>query len=73
MSESPERRKRAQFAGKVKRLILEMDGDRDTLDVEFGTGNLWYGGTRIASAVSTAPSGATATGVGWIHLPTKWG
>eukprot|EP00439_Symbiodinium_sp_Y106_P035980 s690_g4.t1 len=44
MSESPGRHKRAQFAGKVKRLILEMDGDREILDMEFGTGNFWYGG-----------------------------
>ncbi|CAE7737428.1 pol [Symbiodinium sp. CCMP2592] len=68
MSESPERRKRAQFAGKVKRLVLEMDGDRQRLDVEFSTGNIWYGQVRVASAVSTAPSGATSAATGWIHL-----
>ena len=48
MSESPERRRRAQFAGKAKRLVLEMEGDRGILDVQFGTGNLWYNGMRFA-------------------------
>eukprot|EP00439_Symbiodinium_sp_Y106_P077815 s3121_g16.t1 len=44
MSETPERRRRAQFAGKVKRLILEVGGDNSNkLEVEFGTGNLWDG------------------------------
>ncbi|CAE7554898.1 SMC1 [Symbiodinium sp. CCMP2592] len=70
MSESPERRKRAQFAGKVKRLVLELDGDKRQLDVEFGTGNIWHGQVRVASAVSTAPIGAASTRVGWVHLAT---
>eukprot|EP00439_Symbiodinium_sp_Y106_P081747 s1097_g20.t2 len=70
MSESPERRRRAQFAGKAKRLVLEKEGDKGILDVEFGTGNLWYNGVRFASAVSTAPLGATTAGAGWIHLPS---
>ena len=70
MSESPERRRRAQFAGKVKRLILEESGDRSKLKVEFGTGNVWYSKVRIASAVLMAPDEADKAGVGWLSLPT---
>ncbi|CAE7190571.1 NSNH, partial [Symbiodinium necroappetens] len=70
MSESPERRKRAQFAGKIKRLVLEESGDRSQLEVEFGTGNVWYGRVRVASAVLTAPEEADKAGVGWVSLPT---
>ncbi|CAE7904274.1 X-element\ORF2, partial [Symbiodinium necroappetens] len=70
MSESPERRKRAQFSGKVKRLILESQGDRRLVQVEFGTGNVWYDGAKISSAVTTAPPGGEKAGVGWINLPT---
>ena len=40
MSETPERRTRAQSAGKIKRLILESERDKHKLDVEFGTGNV---------------------------------
>ena len=69
MSESPERRRRAQFAGKVKRL-LEESGDRSKLEVEFGTGNVWYCKARIASAVLMAPEEADKAGVGWLSLPT---
>ena len=70
MSESPERRKRAQFAGKVKRLVLEEGGERRLLEVEFGTGNIWYAQTRVASAVQTAPEDADKAGAGWLALPT---
>ena len=38
--------------------------------MEFGTGNVWYNGTKIASATSATPTGADAVGVGWISLPT---
>ena len=70
MSETPERRKRAQFAGKVKRLVLEEGGERRLLEVEFGTGNIWYARTRVASAVQTAPEDADKAGAGWLALPT---
>ena len=69
MSESPERRRRAQFAGKIKRLILEENGNRQQLQVEFGTGNVWYSPVRVASAVLTAPPDADKAGV---PLPGKW-
>ena len=70
MSESPERRRRAQFAGKIKRLILEENGDRRELEVEFGTGNVWYSQVRVASAVLSPPTDADKVGVGWVCLPT---
>ncbi|CAE7712228.1 pol [Symbiodinium sp. CCMP2592] len=69
MCESPERRKRAQFAGKVKRLILEMQGDKHKLDVEFGTGNVWYSSVKIASATTSPPPGAE-TDPGEVHAVT---
>ena len=69
MSESPERRRRAQFARKVKRLILETSGDRRLLEVEFGTVNVWYAKTEIiASAVITAPPDADKAGAGWLSI-----
>ena len=69
MSESPARRRRAQFAGKVKRLVLEADGDLRKLEVEFGTGNLWYDSQKIASGVTSAPEGCDEAGPGWINIP----
>ena len=52
-SHTPERRKRARYAGKVKRLMLEQGAQKDSLQVEFATGTLWYQGRRIASASAT--------------------
>eukprot|EP00439_Symbiodinium_sp_Y106_P085920 s122_g30.t1 len=69
MSETPERRRRAQFAGKVKRLILEVGGDNNKLEVEFGTGNLWYATQKVASAVTSTPERCDKAGPGWINLP----
>ena len=69
MSETPERRRRAQFAGKVKRWILEASGDPKLLEVEFGTGNLWYATQKIASAVTSPPDGCDRAGPGWVNLP----
>ena len=76
MSQSPERRKRAQLAGKVKRLIIEEGGDPRNIEVEYGTANLWYNSVKIASGVTSAPEGAQAEKAGWLHLgkhcPTNW-
>ena len=68
MSQSPERRKRAQLAGKVKRLIIEEGGDPRNIEVEYGTANLWYNSVKIASGVTSAPEGAQAEKAGWLHL-----
>ena len=42
ISHSPERRRCAKLAGKVKRTILELGGNRKDLEVEFATGTVWY-------------------------------
>ncbi|CAE6934847.1 unnamed protein product [Symbiodinium sp. CCMP2592] len=68
LSQSPERRKKAQLAGKVKRLIIEEGGDVRRIDVEYGTANLWYNGTKVASGVTSAPEGASTEKAGWVHL-----
>ncbi|CAE7244982.1 dis32 [Symbiodinium sp. CCMP2592] len=68
MSQSPERRKRAQLAGKVKRLIIEEGGDVRRIDVEYGTANLWYNSIKVASGVTSAPEGASVEKSGWVHL-----
>ncbi|CAE7308075.1 unnamed protein product [Symbiodinium sp. CCMP2592] len=68
LSQSPERRKRAQMAGKIKRLIIEEGGDIRRIDVEYGTANLWYNSIKIASGVTTPPEGASIEKAGWVHL-----
>ncbi|CAE7726322.1 kif1 [Symbiodinium sp. CCMP2592] len=70
LSQSPERRKKAQLAGKVKRLIIEEGGDVRKIDVEYGTANLWYNSVKVASGVTSAPDGASVEKAGWVHLGT---
>ena len=67
-SQTPERRKRARYAGKVKRLLLEQGAEKEDLQVEFATGTLWYKGRRIASATAPAPQGQpiTKSALGWL-------
>ena len=67
-SQTPERRKRARYAGKVKRLLLEQGAEKEDLQVEFATGALWYKGRRIASATAPAPQGQSITksALGWL-------
>ncbi|CAE7807571.1 unnamed protein product [Symbiodinium sp. CCMP2592] len=62
LSQSPERRKRAQLAGKVKRLIIEEGGDIRHIDVEYGTANLWYNSVKVASGVTSPPEGRRRRG-----------
>jgi hypothetical protein len=71
-SRSPAERKRSALAGKVKRLVLQLQGDArggPSLEVEWGSGTVWLGGRRVASAASAAPphAGALATG-GWLDI-----
>ena len=47
LSQSPERRKRAKLAGKVKRTILELGGEARLMEVEFATGSVWLGGEGL--------------------------
>ena len=68
VSQPPERRKRAQLAAKAKRLILEMDGNRQQLEVEWSSGSVWYKQRRVASAGGSKPEGAEEAGPGWINL-----
>ena len=68
ISQSPERRKRAKLAGKVKRAILEMVGDMKAMDVEFATGTLWMRSAKICSATAERPRDAQNAGVGWVDL-----
>ena len=68
MSQSPERRKRAQLAGKVKRMIIEAGGEPRKIDVEYGRANVWYNSIKVASGVTTAPDGALVEKAGWVHL-----
>ena len=72
-SRSPAERRRSALAGKVKRLVLQLQGDGGAqgpgLEVEWGSGTVWLGGLRVTSAASTPPQHAdsVATG-GWIDL-----
>ena len=68
ISQSPERRRRAKLAGKVKRVILEMGGDQRAMDVEFATGTVWMGAHKISSATAEQPKDAQKAGAGWIDL-----
>ena len=67
-SQTPERRKRARYAGKVKRLLLEQGAEKQELQVEFATGTVWYRGRRVASATAPAPQGqaTTKSALGWL-------
>ena len=67
-SQTPERRKRARYAGKVKRLLLEQVAEKDALRVEFATGAIWYQGRRVASATAPPPQGQpiTKSVLGWM-------
>ena len=66
ISQSPERRRRAKLAGKVKRTILELGGAHKELEVEFATGTVWYNRYKVASATAEKPAGAETAGAGWM-------
>ena len=68
MSQSPERRRKARLAGKVKRAVLEMGGQAAKLEVEFSTGSVWYGGERLSSATLDIPKEGEPAGAGWVRL-----
>ena len=67
---SHERDTRAPQTSPVCRKNLESEGDKHKLDVEFGTGNVWYNSVKIASATTAPPVGADTVGIGWISLST---
>ena len=66
-SQTPERRRRIRYAGKVKCLMLENGGTKEGLQVEFATGKVWYQGRRVASATAPAPQGNNTSkcALGW--------
>ena len=69
ISQSPAKRKRAQLAAKTKRLILELGGTANRLEVEYSTGTAWYNGGKICSGTAPKPGDdATEAGAGWIDL-----
>ena len=53
----PEMRKKAAFAGKVKRCIMTMVPNPPPVEVEWRAGSVWARGTRIASASAAPPPG----------------
>ncbi|CAE7528629.1 unnamed protein product [Symbiodinium sp. CCMP2592] len=69
MSQSPERRRRAHLAGKVKRLILSAAGGPvHGLEVEWPTGTVWWNATRVCTATTTLGPHAEQAGAGWVDL-----
>ena len=68
ISQSPERRRRAKLAGKIKRTILELGGTHADLEVEFATGTVWYRRQKVASATAEKPQGAETAGAGWADI-----
>ena len=60
---------RAGHAGKVKRLILEVNqAEKGHIDVEWGAGSLWLRSTMVASATRAGPKTETKEGRG----PGSW-
>ena len=68
ISQSPERRRRAKLAGKVKRAILELGGSTKELEVEFATGTVWYNQYKVSSATAEKPPAAESVGAGWVDV-----
>ena len=68
ISQSPERRRRAKLAGKIKRTILELGGNPRDLEVEFATGTVWYMHQKICSATAEKPTAGETAGAGWADI-----
>ena len=68
LSQSPERRRKARLAGKVKRAMLELGAKLGLLEVEFSTGSVWYNQQRLSSATLEMPKQAERAGAGWVKL-----
>ena len=65
-STSPDRRKRAILAGKIKRAVLEAGGQKDQLEVEFATASVWFRGKKVAGGGTAPHSSATQVRCGWV-------
>ena len=68
ISQSPERRKRAKLAGKVKRAILEMGGTSRPWTSSLPPVRYGWGALRFCSATAKRPRDAQNAGVGWVDL-----
>ncbi|CAE7939467.1 unnamed protein product [Symbiodinium sp. KB8] len=68
LSQSPERRRRVQLAGKCKRLCLSFGAALNQIETEWPTGTVWFKGTRVCSATTTKPAEAQEAGAGWINI-----
>ena len=68
LSQSPERRRRVQLAGKCKRLCLSFGAALNQIETEWPTGTVWYKGTRVCSATTTKPPEAQEAGAGWMNI-----
>ncbi|CAE7939703.1 unnamed protein product, partial [Symbiodinium necroappetens] len=66
LSQSPERRRRVQLAGKCKRLCLSFGAALNQIETEWPTGTVWFKGTRVCSATTTKP--AQPQEAGWINV-----
>ncbi|CAE7158331.1 unnamed protein product, partial [Symbiodinium necroappetens] len=49
-------------------IVAKEGGDPSRIEVEYGTANLWYNSVKLASGVTSAPSGASVEKAGWVHL-----
>ena len=56
-SAPPEARKKASFAGKVKRCVLSIASSPPVVEIEWRTGSVWVQGIRVASATTPPPPG----------------
>ena len=54
----PEMRKKATFAGKVKRCVLSVAAAPPTIEIEWRAGSVWVQGVRVASATTAPPAGS---------------
>ena len=75
LSKSRVERLRSSHAGKLKRMLMEIDPTlRDHMDVEWNAGSLWLRGVLLGSATRSKPVGATiAEGKvpqAWVDLTT---
>ena len=75
LSKTKLERLRSSHAGKLKRMILEIDPAlKDHIDVEWNAGSLWLRGTLLGSATRGRPVGVAVaegkTPQGWLDLTT---
>ena len=71
LSKTKSERLRSAHAGKLKRLILEVDeAMKNQLDVEWNAGSVWVRGNLVGSAVRSKPADSSTTSTG--KMPGSW-